>query len=267
MKTGHPHTIHASGLKLRIGSTQLLDNASLNAGSGQRLAIVGPNGAGKTTLIRCLLGLTHPQSGKITINGSAMARLSRVELARMISYVPQQLAERISFTATEFISMSRYAHPGDITKDDQAGFKAIEQAIDLTGIRHLAHQSLSTMSGGERQKVSIAAALAQQSPVVILDEPSAHLDPKQRDIIHNLLIRISQERDLILIVVTHDLNWASSDFHRIIGMKHGKTLVDASPAEFMQKDNLLSIFDADWLLHPHPKSGRIMVLPNSSAKP
>jgi len=267
--------IQASDLNLRIGSTQLLDDACLAIRTGERLAIVGPNGAGKTTLIRCLLGLTQPDSGRIEINGRPLAELSHTELARQLSYVPQQLAERISFTAMEFISMSRYAYGGGggggrgagFKQADEEGMEATEQAIELTGIGHLRHQALSTMSGGERQKVSIAAALAQQTPTLILDEPSAHLDPKQRDIIHDLLAKITREQNISLIVITHDLNWASADFDRIIGMKAGQTMVDAQAGAFMQKQTLMDIFDADWLLHPHPESGRPMVLPCPSQKP
>ena len=268
--------IQASDLNLRIGSTQLLDDACLAISTGERLAIVGPNGAGKTTLIRCLLGLTQPDSGRIEINSRPLAELSHTELARQVSYVPQQLAERISFTAMEFISMSRYAYGGGrggggrgagFKQADKEGMEATEQAIELTGIGHLRHQALSTMSGGERQKVSIAAALAQQTPTLILDEPSAHLDPKQRDIIHDLLAKITREQNISLIVITHDLNWASADFDRIIGMKAGQTMVDAQAGAFMQKQTLIDIFDADWLLHPHPESGRPMVLPCPSLKP
>lgn len=275
MQTDPTPIIQASDLNLRIGSTQLLDDACLAIRTGERLAIVGPNGAGKTTLIRCLLGLTQPDSGRIEINGRPLAELSHTELARQLSYVPQQLAERISFTAMEFISMSRYAYGGGggggrgagFKQADEEGMEATEQAIELTGIGHLRHQALSTMSGGERQKVSIAAALAQQTPTLILDEPSAHLDPKQRDIIHGLLAKITREQNISLIVITHDLNWASADFDRIIGMKAGQTMVDAQADAFMQKQTLMDIFDADWLLHPHPESGRPMVLPCPSLKP
>ena len=275
MQTDSTPIIQASDLNLRIGSTQLLDDASLAISTGERVAIVGPNGAGKTTLIRCLLGLTQPDSGHIEINGRPLAELSHTELARQVSYVPQQLAERISFTAMEFISMSRYAYGGGGGRGARAGFKqadeegmeATEQAIELTGIGHLRHQALSTMSGGERQKVSIAAALAQQTPTLILDEPSAHLDPKQRDIIHSLLAKITREQNISLIVITHDLNWASADFDRIIGMKAGQTMVDAQADAFMKKQTLMDIFDADWLLYPHPESGRPMVLPSPSQKP
>ena len=267
--------VEVRNVSKHFGDFAALDDVSFNISPGSIVGLIGPNGAGKTTLIRCLLGLTQPDSGRIEINSRALAELSHTELARQVSYVPQQLAERISFTAMEFISMSRYAYGGGGGRGARAGFKqadeegmeATEQAIELTGIGHLRHQALSTMSGGERQKVSIAAALAQQTPTLILDEPSAHLDPKQRDIIHGLLAKITREQNISLIVITHDLNWASADFDRIIGMKAGQTMVDAQADAFMKKQTLMDIFDADWLLHPHPESGRPMVLPCPSQKP
>ena len=126
--------IQASDLNLRIGSTQLLDDACLAISTGERLAIVGPNGAGKTTLIRCLLGLTQPDSGRIEINSRPLAELSHTELARQVSYVPQQLAERISFTAMEFISMSRYAYGGG---RGGGGGVELEVAVELVSNRRM----------------------------------------------------------------------------------------------------------------------------------
>ena len=266
MQPDPTHIIQALGLTLRIGSTQLLDDARLTISKGERLAIVGANGAGKTTLIRCLLGLTQPNSGSIEVNGYSLSQTSHAELARQIAYVPQQLAERISFTAIEFINMSRYAQGGGagIHKLDEHGAQAIENAIARTGIGHLKHQSLSTMSGGARQRVNIAAALAQQTPILILDEPTAHLDPKQRELIHQLLTNITQDQEITLMVITHDLNWASANFDRIIGMRDGQIVIDAQPNTFMQKEVLRQVFETELLLHPHPETGRPMVLPNSS---
>lgn len=266
MKPDHQPFIKADRLGLHIGSHRLLDSACLEVAAGEKVAIVGPNGAGKTTLARCLLGLTRPDTGSITIDGKPMGQLKRSSLAHLMAYVPQQLPERISFTAAEFIGMSRYAY-GSSGQKDQSDPDPVQTAMELTGITHLSEQPLSTMSGGERQRVSIAAALAQHTPVLILDEPSAHLDPKQRDVIHDLLAKIAREHGITLIVITHDLNWASSDFDRIIGMRDGQTLVHESAKAFMQQETLEQIFDAKWLLHPHPHSGHPMVLPHHSPKP
>jgi len=261
--------IHASALKLKIDGSQILRGATLSVDMGERLAIVGANGAGKTTLIRCLLDLTAPDSGSIELNGHPLSQTSRTELAQQIAYVPQQLPERVSFTASEFINMSRYSHSygTGMNQLDHHGAEALEKAIEQTGISHLRHQSLSTMSGGERQRVNIAAALAQQTPILILDEPTAHLDPKQRELIHKLLSSITENRDITMMVVTHDLNWASSDFDRIIGMRDGQIEIDAQANAFMQKEVLMKVFDTELCLYPHPDSGRAMVLPHASASP
>ena len=258
------HIIKASALSLSKGGNTLLNDAHLEVSSGERLAIIGPNGAGKTSLALCILGLTRPDSGSILLNGCPIGQISRSEIARLTSYVPQQLPERISFTAREYISLSRYAYGCGPKNQSEANSEIVDRAIDITGIAHLSEQALSTMSGGERQKVSIAAALAQESPVLILDEPSAHLDPRQRDMIHKLLTKISQENGITLIVITHDLNWASCDYDRIIGMRDGHTLIDEQAADFMQKETLQQVFDADWLLHPHPQSGKPLVLPQQT---
>ena len=258
------HIIKATALSLSKGGNTLLDHAHLEVRSGERLAIIGPNGAGKTSLARCILGLIRPDRGSISLNGSPISEMSRNDIARLMSYVPQQLPERISFTAREYISLSRYAYESGFKNDSTGISDLVDRAMDMTGITELSEQALSTMSGGERQKVSIAAALAQESPVLILDEPSAHLDPKQRDMIHHLLTRLSQENGIILIVITHDLNWASCDFDRIIGMRDGQTLIDKQAADFMKHETLQQIFDADWLLHPHPQSGKPLVLPQQA---
>lgn len=258
------HIIKATALSLSKGGNTLLDHAHLEVRSGERLAIIGPNGAGKTSLARCILGLIRPDRGNISLNGSPISEMSRNDIARLMSYVPQQLPERISFTAREYISLSRYAYGSGFKNDSTGSSDMVDRAMDMTGIAELSEQALSTMSGGERQKVSIAAALAQESPVLILDEPSAHLDPKQRDMIHHLLTKLSQENGITLIVITHDLNWASCDFDRIIGMRDGQTLIDEQAADFMKHETLQQIFDADWLLHPHPQSGKPLVLPQQA---
>lgn len=267
MKANHQAIIQAERLSLRVGSHRLLDNASLEVATGEKLAIVGPNGAGKTTLARCLLGLARPDTGRIAINGQAIGKLRQHSLAQLMAYVPQQLPERISFTCAEFIGMSRYAYGDGYGQKQVNDGDPVHSAMEITGTTHLSEQPLSTMSGGERQRVSIAAALAQQTPVLVMDEPSAHLDPRQRDVIHALLANVARENERTLIVITHDLNWAASDFDRIIGMRDGQTVVHDTAEAFMQQETLRQIFAADWLIHAHPQSGRPIVLPQQSPAP
>ncbi|MBT8043571.1 MAG: ABC transporter ATP-binding protein, partial [Verrucomicrobiae bacterium] len=130
-----------------------------------------------------------------------------------------------------------------------------------TGIQHLENQIMSTLSGGERQKVNIAAALAQQTPVLVLDEPSAHLDPRQRESIQQLLGEIGRKNKTTILTVTHDLNWAAMDFDRIIGMNEGRIIQDDKPSMFMTTENLERIFGAQWAVQSHPESGHPYILP------
>jgi len=242
--------IEVENISVLIHDQTLLSEVTFQASEGEHIAIVGPNGAGKTTLLRCLLGLLKPNNGSVQIHNQNISTLKRTTMAQKIAYVPQQLGSEIPFTVQEFVAMSRYSHLGG---DDVA-----MTMMERVGIADMANRSVSTLSGGERQKVSIAAALTQQTPILILDEPAAHLDPKQQDSVQQVLGEIG--KDKTIITVTHDLNWAAQDFDRIIGMRSGKIICDATPAEFMTTENLESIFDVTWELYPHPQNGTPIVI-------
>ena len=252
MEKTNRHIIEVKNLSYHMKQQALLTEVSLSVHEGESIAIVGANGAGKTTLIKCLLGLLASENGSIALQGKGLSNYTRAEIAQQLSYVPQQLPENIVFTVTEFIMMSRYTYAAQPSKNI-----ALE-IIDQLGIRHLAHQPVSTLSGGERQKVNLAAALAQETPIIVLDEPTSQLDPKQRDTIQRLLTEISQTKTTLAI--THDLNWAAHHYDRLIGMKDGKIVTDTSAADFLITENLQSIFDTQLEILPHPHTGKPMVL-------
>ena len=261
----HPTpVIEVSKLSLSMSGKALLNAVDFQIQKGERIAIIGANGAGKTTLLRCLLGILAPDHGEVKIHGNNITTLPRASVAQNIAYVPQSLSSEIHFCVQDFILMSRYSHSsigsGPLPKnhDDLA---IAQLMMQRTGIDHLAHRSLSTLSGGERQKAYIAAALTQQSSILLLDEPAAHLDPKQRESIQRLLGEISQTENLTIITVTHDLNWAAMHFDRIIGMSSGQLLYDATPSELITTENLQHLFGATWDIQAHPHSGSPMVIP------
>lgn len=256
-------TISVENLSYRAKGKLLLRDISLSIPAGERVAIVGANGAGKTTLIRSLLGLIPTEKSSIKLSGEAISSYSRSDIAKLISYVPQQLPENIPFSVIEFIMMSRYArNVGQLTtsSNDPQGESIAMGIIQSLNIEHLTHQAIATLSGGEKQKVNIAAALTQQAPIIILDEPTAHLDPKQRESIQQLLHNLS--RETTLITVTHDLNWASLHFDRILGMLKGAIAIDTTSAAFTTAENLQRVFDTTWQIEPHPETGKPMVLPS-----
>lgn len=258
-----PHSIISiDQLSLNIGSSRLLDDVSVTVAEGERVAIVGSNGAGKTTLLKCLLGLIRADQGQIDIAGKPMSHYSRSELARKLAYVPQLLEASVPFTVLDFVMMGRYAHETGWSLGDEEGLRVAEQALQQIGMAHFSKRTISTLSGGERQKICIAAALAQQSPILVLDEPSAHLDPRQRQEVHRILSDIGEKQQLTILAVTHDLNWAAMDYDRMIGMSAGRVVFDGTPEQLMTTEKLHTIFGIDFALSPHPGTGKPMVIPS-----
>ena len=262
MRAGRPRSLEIRNISLSIGKSLLLDDVSFSVEQGERVAIVGANGAGKTTLLKCLLGLLKPDSGVIEVNEKKITHYSRPELARQLAYVPQLLEASVPFTVLDFVMMGRYAHEGGFLFGNDEGVDVAHESLDRIGMAHFSHRTIQTLSGGERQKICIAAALAQQSPILILDEPSAHLDPRQREEVHGILSEISQSDGLTVLTVTHDLNWAALDFDRMIGMSGGRVIDSGAPKEFMTTENLRAVFGVKFLLYPHPETGEPMVIPS-----
>ena len=257
-----PHAIEVKNLNVKVGAKILLSEISFKITGGEHLAIVGANGAGKTTLLRSLMGL-NAHHGQIQLNGTLSNKLSRRDLAQQIAYVPQQLSDNIPFTVREFILMSRYAHQGAFAPERPEDREATEYIIARTGLESIADRTLSTLSGGERQKTSIAAALAQQCPILILDEPCSHLDPRQQASVQALLTTIGRDQNLTILTVTHDLNWAAQHFDRILGLAEGRLLHDAPPLEFMKPDTLFEIYQTTFQTLPHPQTGKPLILSSS----
>jgi ABC-type cobalamin/Fe3+-siderophores transport system ATPase subunit len=256
-------SININKLSLSIGKSRLLDEVSMTVGKGERVAIVGSNGAGKTTLLKCLLGLMKPDTGEIQIEGKEFKTYSRLDLARQLAYVPQLLEASVPFTVLDFVMMGRYAHEGGWSLRDDEGLEIAEDALLHIGMESFAHRTISTLSGGERQKICIAAALAQQAPILVLDEPSAHLDPRQREEIHHILCEIGKKQGITILAVTHDLNWAAMDYDRMVGMSGGRVVFDGPPETFMTPENLRLVFGVDFSLYPHPETGKPMVIPSA----
>lgn len=259
---GETPTLRIRNLSLSMGGSCLLDDVSLSVEAGEKVAVVGANGAGKTTLLKCLLGLMTPDAGRIEVNGVLTSDYSRMEMARQLAYVPQLLEASVPFTVLDFVMMGRYAHEGGFSLADDEGVVVAKEALARIGMTRFSHRTIQTLSGGERQKICIAAALVQQSSILVLDEPSAHLDPRQREEVHELLSEIAQSDDLTLLTVTHDLNWAAMDFDRIIGMSEGRVIADGVPKDLMTTENLHAIFGVEFLLCPHPETGKTMVIPS-----
>ncbi len=234
------HSVEIEGLRLEIDGKNILDGIDLSVEKGEFIAVVGPNGSGKTTLLKCIDMLHEDWSGCISLNGKKLHEFSRRGLARAVAYVPQQLGTLPDYSVRTFIALSRYAWDGDDG--------AVERALAAVGMSEFADRRLNSLSGGELQKVSIASALAQDTDVVLLDEPTAFLDPKYCQQIWNLLSDMKSSGGRTVIAVTHDLNSAASSADRLCGLKNGRIFACLPPSDFMDKALLDSLFDADFTL-------------------
>jgi iron complex transport system ATP-binding protein len=226
--------------------------------AGEIVAVVGPNASGKTTLIRLLSRVLVPASGSIALEGRDIAALSRVEVARRVA-VAQDMPAGLPYTVEELVLMGRFPHgPGRFfeTYQDRA---ATATAMAAAGVTALAREPVSRLSAGERQRVMLARALAQEPRLLLLDEPTAHLDLRHQVEAVTLLRRLNRSAGLTVVLVSHDLNLAAELSHRMLLMAEGR-LVRAGPPEAVLEESLLeSVYGCKVAVDKHPTSHRPQV--------
>lgn len=206
----------------------ILKNISFGVKTGAFLAIAGPNGAGKTTLLNLLCGLLRPEAGSITIDAKRMESYSVKELSQMIAVVRQEFVPVFDFSVTEVISMARTPYLGTFGFESKTDREIVDEALEVTETAQFAQRSLGTLSGGERQRVFIARALAQNTPVLLLDEPTSFLDLKHQVGIYDLLKSAQLEKGKTIVAVTHDINLAAQYCDEIL-LLGGSQLSHAAP--------------------------------------
>jgi len=251
----------ARGFSYRIGKKTLLEEIDFEVRAGERWAIIGPNGAGKSTLLKAFCRILPPGEGLLLAHDKPLSQYKQKALARWISYVPQASGRDDLFTVREFVVMGRYPHLSAFSTLTRRDWEEVERVLDLTGMTDFAQRRVCTLSGGEQQKTLIAAALVQGAHIMLLDEPTAFLDPYQQSQIHDLLETLHQETGKTLIEVTHDINRAALGHDRILGLRAGRVVFTGSPEELMTGGVLQEIYGRSFKLFPHPETGRTMVLP------
>jgi len=251
--------IEMSSFSLKIGGRTVLNEISLEIEEGQYVAIVGQNGAGKTTLLKCLNRIHTGGSGEIRIAGRLLGQYSQKKLAQLVSYVPQADGRSAPFTVYEFVMMGRYPYLNAFSSPSEKDVAAVHDALALTGTSEFAERLLGTLSGGERQKVFIAAALAQEAKILLLDEPTTFLDPKHEADVQRLLARANRERAVTIISVTHDINSAVLTSQRILALKNGEVAFWGGVEELMDNETLERIYEKSFLFGRHPRTGQTIV--------
>jgi iron complex transport system ATP-binding protein len=207
------------------------------------LAVIGANGSGKSTLIRLLAGLLRPAAGEIRLDGIPFARWQPRLRAREIAYVPQTMTMPFPFLAVEVVLSGRAPHLEGFRLESARDREKAMEALEMVGAAHLAARPFTSLSGGERQMVVLARALAQEPRLLLLDEPSAALDLKHRASLIRTLARLRDTRDLSVIMITHDLQLTGSFFDRIAALRFGEVAAYGSPDEVLRGEALALIFD------------------------
>lgn len=240
------------------GAATVLRDIDLTIKAGQCVAIIGPNGAGKTSLLQALLGLIPRKTGTIHLNGDAIGKMTRRQIARAVSYLPQIHEGFSGFTVQDIVATGRYAYLSPLSPPGAGDHDLVGAAMDQCGVAHLAQRTADTLSGGEQQKVWLAAVIAQDSSGLFLDEPTAALDPKhQVELIR--LIRSQSELGKTVVVVCHDLNLPALLDARVIGIREGEIAFDIPAGELAGLDRLRELFDTAFALASDGEGGRPLI--------
>lgn len=247
------------------GKDPLLRDLSFDVRDGEILGVIGPNGAGKSTLIKIAAGLIDPDMGGIDCEGEKLEKLSYGERAKRIAYVPQSSHFPFPFTALEVVLMGRAIFFKRFGFESRIDLDIAHQALADCDCADLARRNIQTLSGGECQRVLIARALAQASKILMLDEPTTHLDIRHASEISSILRRRVAGGDFSVICVLHDLNLASILCDRIIILSGGELIACAPPNEAMSIDNLERAFGSKMRIWIDPESGRPYIMPTLSA--
>ncbi|MBU0481570.1 MAG: ABC transporter ATP-binding protein [Proteobacteria bacterium] len=247
-------------LDLSYGKVQVLKKVAFEVSGGEFVVIIGPNGTGKTSLLKALVGLVKT-SGSIEILGRNLAEYSRKELAVSVAVVPQQVALDFPFTVAETVLMGRSPHLGLLESEGDHDRRIAREAMEFTDIATLADRRLDELSGGERQRVIIARAICQEPRLIMLDEPTASLDPAHQVRIMDLMERLRRERGTTVIMVSHDLNLAAMYGERLILLKDGRVSASGTLDEVLVAGLLEENYGCRMVVERGSKGGVLRVFP------
>jgi cobalamin transport system ATP-binding protein len=239
----------------------VVDGVSLRIAEGGLVGIIGPNGSGKTTLLRLLSGTLRPSTGRVWLGATAMQELSRREVARQIAVVPQATELAFEYTVLEIVLMGRHPHLGIFAVEGAADVRVAMESLEATGTAHLAERYFHTLSGGEKQRVVIAAALAQAAEILLLDEPTASLDLGYQLEVATTMRRLNHDHQVTMAISTHDLNLAASICRELVLMRAGRVIAAGPTEQVLTPERVSELYDVEADVHHHAASGHLTVTP------
>jgi iron complex transport system ATP-binding protein len=256
-----PHTLSAESLTLAYGDRTIVQGMDLAIPPGRITAIVGANGCGKSTLLRALARLLAPRAGQVILDGEALHTLPTKEIARVMGLLPQGPVAPEGIAVADLVGRGRHPHQKLLARWSPHDYDVVAQSLAATGIADLADRAVDELSGGQRQRVWIAMALAQETDILLLDEPTTFLDVAHQVEVLDLLTDLNRERGTTIVMVLHDMNLAARYADHMFALRSGRLVAAGPPQEVVTSELIRDVFDLDALVIPDPLSGTPIILP------
>lgn len=247
--------------------TVVLEGVSIRAEQGQMVGVVGPNGAGKTTLLRLIAGILQPSPGMVLINDIDLASLGSKERAKLVAVVPQEPTLPTGFTVFDLVSMGRNPYIKLFQFESTDDLDIVSWAMKKTQVLALAHRQIDTLSGGEKQRVVIAMALAQNAPILLLDEPTSNLDLSHQVQILDTVREVHLHMAGVVLIAMHDLTLAAHYCDQIVMLSSGNVFVSGHPGEVLNEENISQVYGTKVTVLQHPVTSLPVVVSNSVSHP
>ncbi len=253
--------LSAHSVDLGYGERVVVSGLSMAVQSGMVSAIVGPNACGKSTLLRALARILPPQAGSVVLDGEEIQRVPTKEVARRLGLLPQNPIAPDGILVADLVARGRSPHQGLFQQWSEADERSVIAALEATETLDLAERPVDELSGGQRQRVWIAMALAQETPILLLDEPTTFLDITHQVEVLDLVTSLNRNRGRTVVMVLHDLNMACRYAQYLVAMRDGRIIAEGPPVEVMTEETVGKVFGLDCLVIPDPISGTPLVVP------
>jgi iron complex transport system ATP-binding protein len=265
--TGAAPALRAEGVRLGYDGRTVVDGLTLDLPQGKVTAIVGPNASGKSTLLKGLARLLPLEAGRVLLGGRDVAGMPRRELAKVLGVLPQSSIAPDGVRVAELVARGRFPHQGWFGRHSSTDDAAVARALESTGTASLADRPVAELSGGQRQRVWIAMVLAQETDIVLLDEPTTFLDVAHQVDLLDLLAALNEERGTTVVMVLHELNLAARYADHLVVMRDGGVVVQGAPSEVLTAESVREAFGLEARVVPDPVSGTPLVVPVGRPRP
>ncbi|WP_428239631.1 ABC transporter ATP-binding protein [Gynuella sp.] len=259
--TNQKSRLHGDGLGVGYGDRTILQDVDFAVADGRLTVLVGPNGSGKSTLLKTMARILVPQSGQVLLDGRDIHHTRTREVAQKLGLLPQGPSAPDGLTVRELVAQGRFPHQSLLRQWSSEDERAVNQAMDTAQVSGFADRPVDDLSGGQRQRCWIAMVLAQQTDLILLDEPTTFLDLKVQVDLMQMLVRLAHQRHHTLVVVLHELNLAAAYADTLVMMRDGRIVESGPPERVFNRENLKTVFDLNANVIRDPHSGSLLCVP------